>query len=184
MNQLASLIPVIIFFLAYKFSSHISQNHQPIIVATFFLVISTVIAIVYSLLAKKKQDKLTLYSNVAIVVFGSLTVFFHNPAFIKVKITIINFVFFGLLVYSYSQEKPALQKLFDGKITMNNSAWKKLSLRFAFLFLIIAIGNEVVYRCYEEKTWVNYKVFFVPVFSFVYLALQIRFMMKHSNHKI
>ncbi len=183
MQQVLSFIPIFIFFIAYKFAKNIAPNHEPIIVATFFLVVVTVFTMLYSFITKKKQDKLNLYSNIAIIFFGGLTVFFHNPAFIKIKITLINLVFGGLLVYNYFSSNPPIKKMFEGKFDMENSAWKILSLRLAIMFFAIAIGNEVVYRNFSEIIWVKYKVFGVTTITMLYFLSQVRFIMKNMKQK-
>jgi len=183
MQQVLSFIPIFIFFIAYKFANKIAPNHEPIIVATFFLVVVTLFTMLYSFITKKKQDKLNLYSNIAIIFFGGLTVFFHNPNFIKIKITLINLVFGGLLVYNYFSSNPPIKKMFEGKFDMENSAWKILSLRLAIMFFAIAIGNEVVYRNFSEIIWVKYKVFGVTTITMLYFLLQVRFIMKNMKQK-
>lgn len=183
MQQLFSFVPIFIFFIAYKFSKHIAPNHEPIIVATFFLVLITVISIIYSKISKHKQDKLTFYSNISIIFFGGLTVFFHNPAFIKIKITLINLAFGAILTYNYFLENPPIKKMFEGKFDMDNSAWKILSLRLAVMFFAIAIGNEFVYRNFSEAIWVKYKVFGVTSITMLYFLFQLRFIMRNIKQK-
>ena len=180
MQQILSMVPILIFFIAYKFSGHFLPNYQPIIIATFCLVLSSAFSLIYHKLRKIKQEKMSFYSNIAIIIFGSMTVIFHNPAFIKAKITIINALFAGFMFYNFFQEKPSIQKFFDGKITMENKAWRQFALRLGIMFLLIAIGNEFVYRTYPEVTWVKFKVFYAPIFSFIYFALQIRFLMRNA----
>jgi intracellular septation protein len=181
MQQILSFIPIIIFFITYKFGKSIAPNHEPIITATFFLVLTSTISILYSTIRNKKQDKLTFYSNIAIIFFGSLTVLFHNPSFIKIKITIINVIFSGILFYNYFNPNPPISKMFQGKIEMESKPWQILSLRLAIIFLAIAIGNEIIYRNFSEETWVKYKVFGVSTLTMVYFLAQIPFIMKHSK---
>jgi len=181
MQHVVSFIPIFIFFIAYKFGKTIAPSYEPIITATFFLVLITILIMIYSFLAKKKQDKLNFYSNLAIIAFGSLTVFFHNPAFIKIKITLINLAFGGLLTYNYFCVNPPLKKIFQGKFEMENRAWQILSLRLAILFFAVAIGNEIVYRVFSEATWVKYKVFGVTTITMLYFLAQIRFIMKNMK---
>jgi intracellular septation protein len=166
---------------AYKFGSFFVPNHQPIIIATFCLVVVSACSLVYHFIFKKKQDKMSFYSNIAIVIFGGLTVFFHNPSFIKIKITLINIFFGGLMVYNYFAVNPPIKKIFEGKIVMKNKAWKEFSLRLALMFFVIAIGNEIVYRNFPEATWVKYKVFCVPIFSLLYFVVQVRFLARNTQ---
>ncbi|MFT4967881.1 MAG: intracellular septation protein [Candidatus Deianiraeaceae bacterium] len=184
MQQILSMIPIIIFFIAYKFGNLVVPSQQPIIIATFCLVVVSALSLLYHFVRKIKQDKMVLYSNIAIVILGGMTVIFHNPTFIKVKITLINAIFGAFMVYNCFKEVPPIQKFFHGKIIMENKSWRSFALRLAIMFFAIAIGNEFVYHYYTEATWVKYKVFYVPIFSFAYFMLQVKFLMKHSKKMV
>lgn len=184
MQQIFSMIPILFFFIGYKFGNKVFPAYEPIIIATFCIVCTSVFSLLYHFLLKRKQEKMAFYSNIAIVIFGSLTVFFHNPMFIKVKITLINLCFGFFMLWNYFSEKPSIQKIFDGKISMENHHWRIISLRIAVMFFIVAIGNEIVYRNFTESFWVQYKVFYVPIFSMIYFAAQIRFILKNNKHKV
>lgn len=181
MQSFASMFPIIAFFLVYKFSYIVVPNIQPIIAATFCLVVISTLSVLYHIILKKRQEKMAFYSNIAIIIFGGATVFFHNPAFIKVKITIINALFGCFMFYNAIHKNPPIQNFFKGKLQMSVKSWQSFSIRLAIMFFAIAIANEVVHRNFTEDFWVKFKVFYVPIFSFIYFALQIRFLMKHSQ---
>jgi intracellular septation protein len=183
MQHIFSFLPIAVFFLGYKFGQNIFPQHQPIIIATAGIVIAVIILWAYAIITKKKQDKMTLYSNIFIIIFGSMTVFFNNPTFIKIKITAINALFGLFMIYNVCSKNPPIAKFFAGKIMMLDKHWKIFSLRLAALFFALAIGNEIVWRNFTENTWVSYKVFYAPIITVVFFAFQMWFLMKNSIKK-
>lgn len=181
MKQILGALPILIFFLVYKFSYIVTTQVQPIIAATFSLVVMSAFSLVYHKILKKQQDKMAFYSNIAIIIFGSATVLMHDSSFIKMKITIINLLFGFYMLYNVFHKNPPVQKIFKEKIQMDIKYWQAFSLRIAIMFFAIAIANELVYRNFPENVWVKFKVFYAPIFSFVYFLLQIRFLTKNSK---
>lgn len=185
MQHIFSILPIAGFFLAYKFGNKIIPQYEPIIIATGTIMACVILLWIYAIISKTKQDKMTIYSNIFIIIFGMMTIFFKDPVFIKLKITIINVLFGSFMVYNVYAKNPSIGKLFAGKIIMLDENWRKFALRLAILFFMIAIGNEIVWRNFSEEFWVSYKVFYVPIFSVIYFAFQVHFIMKYniSNKK-
>lgn len=180
MQHIFSFLPIVVFFLGYKFGKNFFPQFEPIIIATAGIVACVLILWAYAIVTKTKQDKMTFYSNILIVIFGLMTVFLNNPTFIKIKITIINGLFGCFMVYNMFVKKPPISNLFAGKIIMLATHWKKLAFRFAIFFFALAVTNEIVWRNFPEGTWVTYKVFYFPIISLVFFASQIFFIMKNS----
>ena len=180
MQHFFSFLPIVVFFLGYKFGQNFFPQFQPIILATAGLVASVIVFWLYVIITKKKQDKMTFYSNIFIVIFGLMTIFFNNPMFIKIKITLINAFFGCFMVYNIFAKNPPISGLFVGKIMMLNSNWQKLAFRLAILFFGLAIANEIVWRNFSESTWVSFKVFYAPIISLVFFGFQMFFIIKNS----
>lgn len=183
MQHIFSILPVAVFFLAYKLGNKVLPQYEPIIIATGAIVLCVILLWIYAIVTKKKQDKMTFYSNLLVIIFGTMTVMLRNPTFIKLKITIINILFGAFMVYNMYAKNPPINKLFAGKITMLDKNWRKFAFRLAILFFIIALGNEIVWRNFSEEFWVSYKVFYAPIFSAIYFAFQVRFIIKNSMQK-
>lgn len=178
-------VPLLGFFLAFKIKLDwwIFTSQKPLIFATFVLVVTTVISFIIARLIKIQLDKFNVYSNIAVVVFGLLTLGFQDDRFIKIKLTIINgFFAIALFVCSFILKKPILKSVLGQKIIFKNEkAWFTLATRFMFMFLIIAIANEIIWRNFPTSVWVNYKVFIVVPASFLFLAAQMPFIFKNIS---
>lgn len=180
MQHIFSILPIVVFFFGYKFGKGFFPQYEPIIIATAGIVLTVLLLSIYAFIAKIKQDKMTLYSNIFIVIFGGMTVFLNNPTFIKMKITLINALFGCFMLYNVFAKHPPIAGLFAGKIMMLSQNWQKFALRLALFFFGLAITNEIVWRNFAESTWVSYKVFYFPIISLVFFASQIFFIMKNS----
>lgn len=168
---LCDYLPLIVFFLCYKFS----KAPNPLILATIAMVVTTFFALIISYILTKKIAKVALFSAIILSIFGGLTIFLQDEIFIKLKPTIINLIFAMILFYGYFVKKPFLSHLFGEQIKMNSQAWLKLSLRFACFFVALAILNEIIWRNFSTDFWVQFKVFGMTPISMCFMMLQLPF---------
>ncbi len=167
-------LPLIVFFICYKFSN----TPNPLITATIFMVATTIIALIISYIMTRTIPTVALFSAAILAFFGGLTVFLQDDLFIKIKPTIINLIFAAILLYGFFTKKPLLSYLLGEQIKMNNEAWITLSLRWAGLFIALALLNEIIWRNYSTDFWVQFKVFGMMPISLLFTILQVPFMMK------
>ena len=55
--------------------------------------------------------------------------------------------------------KPLLPLVLDQVLTLTPAGWRKLTLRWAIFFFVLAALNEFVWRNFSTDTWVDFKVF-------------------------
>jgi intracellular septation protein len=174
---LTDFLPMIIFFTAYKLSEH----PNPIIPATIYLVLSTLIALVISYIFTKKIAKIPLFSAILLSIFGGITVFSGNELFIKMKPTLLNSLFAIILYVGYFNKKPLLDYLFDGAIKMKKVYWLQFNLRWAIFFTFLAILNEIIWRNFSTDFWVQFKVFGMLPISIAFALINMPFILKNSR---
>ena len=85
MKMLFEFLPIILFFIAFKFKG--------IFFATGVAIAASIIQIAVSYFRTKKVDKMMWISLAVIVLFGGTTLILHNEIFIKWKPTVINWLF-------------------------------------------------------------------------------------------
>jgi intracellular septation protein len=85
MKFLFDLFPIILFFVAYKFSG--------IFAATAVAIVATFGQIALGVVPHRKVDTMLWVSLAIITVFGGATLLFHNPTFIKWKPTVLYWFF-------------------------------------------------------------------------------------------
>lgn len=174
---LTDFLPLIIFFGVYK----TSDDKNPLIEATIYLVVTTIVAVVISYILTRKIAKVALFSALILGFFGGLTVLLQDEIFIKLKPTIINLIFAIILFGGCYCKKPLLSSLLGEKIRMSDEAWLKLSFRWAIYFVGLAILNEIIWRNFSTDFWVQFKVFGMMPISFLFTFSQLPFMIKEMK---
>jgi intracellular septation protein len=117
---------------------------------------------------------------IVVIVFGAATLYFLDETFIKLKPTIIYVLFGGTLLIGQMLGKNFLSIVFDAMFHLTEEGWRKLTLRWAGFFLLLAVLNEIVWRTQSTDTWVNFKVFVVTGLTFVFAAAQVPLLSKYA----
>jgi len=161
MHALFEYLPLVVFFIVYKFVD--------IYWATGSLIILAAAQIIYYLIKREPIPKRTLIFFVLIAVFGGLTIFLHDDTFLKWKVTIINLFFAVALIVSDKFFNKNIMKDFLGEaLTLPENIWGKLNIAWALFFALCAFLNWYVAFNFDQDTWVNFKVFGLTGLMFVF----------------
>jgi len=160
-----------------------SGEKAGIFVATAVFMVAILVALVVSYALTRHLPVMAMVTAVIVVVFGGLTLVLHDDTFIKMKPTIIYLLFGGILLGGMLFNKPLLAVVFDSVFDLTEEGWRKLTLRWASFFLVLAVVNEIVWRTQTTDAWVNFKSFGVVPLTFVFAALQYPLMQKYAASK-
>jgi intracellular septation protein len=164
--------PLVLFFAA--------NARFGIFVGTGAFMIAVVTALLVSYTMTRQWPIMPVVTAIVVMVFGGLTLALHDETFIKLKPTIIYVLFGGILLGGYIFEKPFLAIVFDSMFHLTEEGWRKLTLRWALFFFVLAVLNEAIWRTQSTDFWVNFKLFgFVPI-TFAFAALQYPLLMRHA----
>jgi intracellular septation protein len=163
MKQLIDFIPLIIFFIFYKY--------YDIYVATKALIIASAIQIAATYLLYKKIEKMQLITFILVAVFGGLTVFLHDADFIKWKVTIIYLIFALGLTISHLLGKSAIKRMLGKELELPDSVWAKINWAWVLFFMTCAGANIYIAFRLPQDVWVNFKVFGLLIATLVYTVL-------------
>ena len=142
--------------------------------------VATLVALVYAGWRYHKLPVMPLVSGAVVLVFGGLTLYLRDETFIKLKPTIVYLIFAGLLLAGLLLRKPVLELLFGPLLSLTDQGWRKLTLRWAAFFIVMAVVNEAVWRNFSTDIWVSFKAFgFLPL-TFLFAAAQIPLMQRYS----
>lgn len=152
-----------------------------IFVATAVFMVAILVALAVSYAMTRRLPTMALVSAVVVMVFGGLTLFLQDELFIKLKPTIIYVLFAAVLFGGIVFGKNLLAMVFDQMFHLTAEGWRKLTIRWATFFLVLAVLNEIVWRTQSTDTWVTFKVFGVMPLTFVFAMLQMPLLKKYDN---
>jgi intracellular septation protein len=148
--------PLMLFFFA--------NSYRGIFFATAAFMVAVVAALAIQYILIRRIPIVPVVTAGIVLVFGLLTLWLHNETFIKVKPTIIYSMFAAILFVGLFTGRPLFELVLDGAFHLTEEGWKKLTWRWAFFFLSLAILNEIVWRSVSTDTWVAFKTFgFIPI---------------------
>jgi intracellular septation protein len=197
-NPLLKLVldvgPLLLFFFANARPALFEPLIRPIIpaavatgeragifVATAVFMVAILVALAVSYAMTRRLPTMALVSAVVVMVFGGLTLFLQDELFIKLKPTIIYVLFAAVLFGGIVFGKNLLAMVFDQMFHLTAEGWRKLTIRWATFFLVLAVLNEIVWRTQSTDTWVTFKVFGVMPLTFVFAMLQMPLLKKYDN---
>ena len=174
-KSLLEMGPLILFFVVNYFYG--------IFAGTAILVVSTIISLVVSRLLYKSIPMLAAFGCVAVVLFGSLTLIFDNDLFIKIKPTVVSLIIAGILLLGKVMGKNPLALVMQSSITLEEEGWTKLTWLWVFMFIVMAIANEIAWRNLTTDQWVSFKAFGIPVLSVFFGLLSLPILKKYQIEK-
>ena len=164
--------PLVLFFFA--------NNRYGIFAATAVFMVAIMIALAISYALIRHLPVMPLVSAVVVVVFGGLTLILQDELFIKLKPTIIYVLFGSVLLGGLAFRKPLLGMVFDSVFNLTEEGWRKLTVRWALFFFVLAVLNEIVWRTQTTDFWVSFKLFGVVPLTFLFGALQVPLLTKYQ----
>ncbi|ALO34960.1 septation protein A [Colwellia sp. MT41] len=172
MQLFLEYFPLIVFFIVNSVAG--------IYWATGSLIIAACIQMLHYKFKKEKIPTKQWIIFGLVVVFGGLTIYLQNDAFLKWKVTIINAFFAGALLVSDLLFKRNIIKQFLGEsLALPEKIWTRLNLAWAMFFLFCAGLNYYVAFNFDLDTWVNFKVFGLTGLMFIFSITSILFLYKY-----
>lgn len=181
MQMFYEILPVFLFFLAFKF--------YDIYIATIVGIVVTVAQVILTRIVSGKWDRKQLITMAVFLVFGSMTLYFHNPIFVKWKPTIVFWIFsVAIIITQFFTSKPLMQRMMEGAIenshTIPARVWKRVNLMWAVFFVTMGIINLYVAYAYSNDAWVNFKFYGITSGLFLFSIIQTLFLFRHLSGKL
>ena len=164
--------PLAVFFVFY--------TRSDLKTAILPFMIATIIGVIFSYILEKKIPIMPTVGAVIILIFGGLTIYFDNETFFKMKPTIINLLFAGILYGGIILNKSLLRYLLGAALKLQDKGWDILTKRWIGFFIALAILNEIIWRTQTTDIWVNFKVFGILPITFIFTLTQFSTIKKYQ----
>ena len=148
--------------------------------ATAVFMVATTISLTFSYIKTKRLPAMLLIGGSFIMVFGGLTLALDDDMFIKLKPTIVNTLFAAALFTGLATGRNFLKNIFESAIHIDDEGWRKLTWRWAWFFILLAVLNELVWRTQTTDTWVSFKVFGIMPLTLVFSFTQLPLIFRHQ----
>ncbi len=171
--MLLDLLPLAAFFVGYQLGD--------LMLATALIIAATLVSlgVIYHL--ERKLALNPLITAIVVTVFGGLTLLLNDELFIKMKPTIINCLFAAILLAGvYIYRRGLLKYVLDMALDLSDEGWCKLSARWGFFFVFLALLNELIWRNFSTDFWVNFKVFGMLTCTVLFTLSQIPLIKRYS----
>ncbi|MDP2780842.1 MULTISPECIES: septation protein A [Devosia] len=164
--------PLVVFFIV--------NARVDIFAATAWFMGAMVISLVLSKAILKKIAVMPLVTGAVVLVFGGLTLWLQDDTFIKVKPTITNGLFAGVLLGGLLFKHSLLKYVFGDVYKLKPEGWSKLTLNWGLFFVALAIINEVLWRNFSTDFWVTFKVWGVMPLTIAFSISQLSLLNKYA----
>ena len=114
-----------------------------------------------------------LFSLVLSAGLTAAAVLFDAAIFIKIQPTIFNGIFATVLLGGLLLKRAMMKVFFAEQFFLTTDTWYRLSRRWGWFFLFLAIANELVWRHASEADWVFYKTFIAAPGSVLFMLAQL-----------
>lgn len=187
MKLFFDFLPIVLFFIAYKFGGGIyhwdgqEYDIKGIYVATAVMIVASILQVTITWLLTRKVEKSHIITLVLVLVLGGATLWLQNPNFIKWKPTAVNWLF--ALAFIFSQlftDKSLLERMMAEHIQLPTTIWFRLNISWVLFFIGSGLANLYVAFNFDEATWVNFKLFGLLGLTIVFIIGQSIYLSKHA----
>ena len=155
-------------------------DRERFMLATWVLVAASALALAVGFVAERRVAPLPLFAGLMALIFGVLTLVFHDESFVKIKVTVVNGLLAGALLGGWLLRRNLMRPLFGEAIRLPDAAWRQLMLRYGAWFALVAVANEWVWRTQPDATWVTFRTALLPA-AVAFSLLQLPFMLRHME---
>ena len=151
MKFLFDLLPVLLFFIAFKLAD--------IYVATAVAIATTFVQVAWLKVTGKRVDPMLWASLAIIAVFGGATLALQDETFIKWKPTVLYWLFGAVLASATLFGRNLIRVMLSDQVQLPAPVWSRLNWSWIAFFAFMGAINLYVAYNYSTDNWVNFKLF-------------------------
>ncbi len=183
--------PLLLFFAASKLGKSLfEQGNLPglkdaevasAVVGTGVFIAASLIAALWHWAKARHLPPAMIFTTVIVVLFGGLTIWLQDKAFIQLKPSIIYAAFALLLVGGLVTGRPTLQLVMEDALPgLSARGWQLLTRNWALLFIALLFANEAARRLLSYDDWLSFKVWGVTAAIFIFTLTQAPLLARHG----
>jgi len=176
MNQWLKLAlelgPLLIFFFG--------NSRFGIFPATLAFMAATAVALAVSYAMARTIPMMPLVGGAFVLLFGGLTVYLQDELFIKIKPTVVNLIFAGILLTGLAMKRLFIKIVLEAAIQLTDRGWLLLTRAWISFFVVLALLNEIAWRNFSTDIWVSFKVFGIMPLTLLFSFALIPLILKHQ----
>lgn len=183
--------PLLLFFAASKLGKTLHDRGDlpgladaevaSAIVGTGVFIVASLVAAAWHYAKTRHLPAAMIFTTVIVVLFGGLTIWLQDKAFIQLKPSIIYGVFALLLFGGLATGRPTLQIVMGEALPgLSERGWRLLTRNWALMFLTLLGANEVARRLLSYDDWLSFKVWGVTIAVFAFTMAQAPLLAKHG----
>ena len=173
--KIIQFLPIILWFLTYKFTGDL-------ILATGIIVVACILASIAEYVITRQISRMQIFLTIAVIIFGLPTVLLNDPSIIKWKVTVVNMLFaLAIFVFQYVLKKNPFAYLFGKELPLPGEAYATLGVCWMIFFILAGLLNIViafylpdligVSEQRAEEIWVDYKTFGNAILNAVFAII-------------
>ncbi len=166
MKQFLEFLPIVLFFVVYQLDGETlslgdwSYTFDGIFSATAVLMVATALQVAIGRLVSGAWEKRSLWTFVAVAVFGGATLLLRDQTFIQWKPTIFNWALaVTFMAFQLFSDRNLLERTLGAQLVLPQVVWTRLNLLWIANFTLVGALNLYVAYGYSEATWVSYKLY-------------------------
>jgi intracellular septation protein len=176
MKFLFDLLPVVLFFVAFKLAD--------IYVATAVAIATTFVQVAWLKLRGKRVEPMLWASLGIIAVFGGATLLLQDETFIKWKPTVLYWLLGAVLAGSALLfRRNLIRAMLSRQVDLPEQVWSRLNWSWVAFFVFMGALNLYVAFNYSTDLWVNFKLFGGMGLMLLFVVAQAFFLARHVEDK-
>jgi intracellular septation protein len=175
MKFLFDLLPVVLFFVAFKLAD--------IYIATAVAIATTVLQVAWLKLRRERVPGMLWASLAIIAVFGGATLALQDETFIKWKPTVLYWLFGAVLAGAALMRRNLIRSVLSREVQLPEFVWSRLNLSWIAFFAFMGAANLYVAYNYSTDLWVNFKLFGGMGLMLLFVVAQALFLARYVENK-
>ncbi|MAE45680.1 MAG: septation protein A [Planctomycetes bacterium] len=162
--------PLVVFFATQR----LTRDSDPkgldgLWYATIAFMLAITLSVIAGRMIERRWPVVPLVTAVFVLLLGGLTLWLQDETFIKIKPTLVNSLFAAILGFGLWRGRIYLKVIFGEAMHLSDERWSRLTKRFIFWFISLAILNEIARQVLNTDDWTTFKTVGLPVLTVLFM---------------